>query len=114
MSKLLITLVAATMASFGFTAAQAAGTTATASAPALSHDQAKDAKTQADAQYKAKKDQADASEKLNKANCDTAHNSTHGEKSACKDVAEAQAKKQKADAKLQKETDDANIKANSK
>jgi hypothetical protein len=113
MSKLLATLVAATIASFGFTAAQAA-TTEPAPAPALNHDQAKDAKTQADAQYKAKKDQADATEKLNKANCDTAHYSTHGEKSACKDVAEAQAKKDKADAKLQYETDEANIKATGK
>ena len=111
MSKLLATLVAATLASFGLTAAQAAGTTPTTT---LSPEQAKDAKTQADAQYKAKKDQADASEKLNKANCATQHNATHGEKSACEDVAEAEAKKEKADAKLQYETDQANIKATGK
>ena len=111
MSKLLATVVAATIASFGFTAAQAADP---ASAPGLSHDAAKNAKTQANAQYKAKKDQADANEKLNKANCETANNATHGEKSACKDVAEAQAKKEKSEAKLTKETQEANIKANSK
>ena len=112
MTKLMATVVAATIASFGFTAVHAAD--AASSAPALTHDQSKNAKTQATAQYKAKKDVADANEKLNKANCDTANNATHGEKSACKDVADAEQKKEKAEAKLQKETDEANIKANSK
>jgi hypothetical protein len=112
MTKLLATVVAATIASFGLGAAQAADPAS--SAPALNHDQAKNAKTQANAQYKAKKDVADANEKLNKANCDTANGATHGEKSACKDVADAQADKDKAEAKLQKESDQANIKANSK
>jgi hypothetical protein len=109
MNKSLAPLLVAVAACFG---AGAHAADAAASGAALSHDQAKQAKNQADAQYTAGKDQADANKALNKANCDTA--ATHGERSACKDVADAQAKKEKAQAKMKKETDEANIKANTK
>ena len=81
-------------------------------APALTKQEAKDARTQSDAVYKARKDVADANHELSKGDCEVAADGST--ERACKKDARAQKKKEKADAKLQHEAEKDAIKANSK
>ena len=103
MNRTLTTLLAATAAAFCI-GAHAADTTA----PAITKDEAKDLKTQSEAQYAARKKVAEAGETLNKADCKTALDGSA--KRACEKSAKAQAKSQKADAKTLHEAEESAIK----
>lgn len=68
-----------------------------AAEPTITKDEAKDLKTQSDAQYKARKNVAEAAEDLNKGDCKTALEGSA--KRACEKSAKAAAKSDKANAK---------------
>ncbi|MED5621648.1 hypothetical protein [Ideonella sp. BN130291] len=110
MKKTLSTLVAISAACFGLVAH--AQTSDAASAPALTKQEAKDAKTQSDAAYKARKDVADANHELNKGDCEVAADGSV--ERACKKDAKAVKKQEKAEAKVIHEAEKDAIKSNSK
>ena len=99
-NKTLSALVAVCAASFCLST-QAADAT-------IAKDQAKDMKTQSEAQYQARKKVADANEDLNRADCKTALEGAA--KRACEKSAKATAKSDKADAKTLHETEEQRIK----
>jgi hypothetical protein len=113
MNKTLTTLLAATATCFGLAAHAAdVGATASTDAPTLNRDEAKQLKTQSDADYKARKKVADANKALDKADCKNTFDG--GVERACKSDARATAKEAKAEAKVIHEAEKADIKANSK
>lgn len=79
---------------------------------ALNKSEAKDLKTQSEAQYKARKNVAEANEDLNKGNCKTALEGSA--KRACLKSAKASAKNDKAVAKTLHEVEEQKIKEGSK
>ena len=81
---------------------------ATAADPALTKSEAKDLKTQSDAQYKARKNVAEANEDLAKGDCKVALEGSA--KRACDKSAKASAKSGKADAKTLHEMEKQTIK----
>lgn len=83
---------------------------AIAAEPTLTKDEAKDLKTQSDAQYKARKNVAEANEDLNKGDCKTALEGSA--KRACEKSAKATAKSDKANAKTVHEMEKQTIKNN--
>jgi hypothetical protein len=83
--------------------AQAADTTS-----GISKSEAKDLKTQSEAQYGARKKVAEAAETLDKADCKTALDGSA--KRACEKAAKAEAKSHKADAKAAHESEEKAIK----
>ena len=74
----------------------------------ITKDQAKDLKTQSEAQYNARKKVAEANEDLNRADCKTALDGAA--KRACEKSAKATAKSDKADAKTLHEVEEQRIK----
>lgn len=80
------------------------------SSPELTKDQAKDLKTQSDADYKARKKIADAKADLNTADCKTS--TEGGVQRACKTSVKGVEKQDKANAKMVHEAEKADIKAN--
>ena len=104
----LATLVAISATCFGLAAHAADDTTA----PALSKQEAKDAKTQSDAAYKARKDVAEANHELNKGDCEVAADGST--ERACKKDAKAVKKQEKTEAKVIHEAEKDAIKAGSK
>ena len=72
---------------------------ADAPAAGMTKQEAKDAKTQAEAKYDAKKKTAEANEALQKGDCEVAHDGSA--ERACKNAAKQHAKAKKADAKTQ-------------
>jgi hypothetical protein len=109
MKHTLASIIAITAACYGL-AAQAADSAA--SAPALTKQEAKDAKTQSDAAYKARKNVAEANHDLNKGDCKVAADGST--ERACKKEARAIEKQEKAEAKTIHEAEKDAIKANSK
>ena len=99
--KTLTTLAVALAAACSLTLAHAAD-------PVLSKDEAKDLKTQSEAQYKARQKVAEAKEDLNKADCDVSLKGSA--ERACKKSAKAKAKSAKADAKTAHEAEEQAIK----
>src|SRR4029450_2812526 len=89
---LLAALAASLSLSFGAYAADAP-------AAPMTKQEAKDAKTQADAKYDAKKKTAEANEALQKGDCEVAHDGSA--ERACKKAAKEHAKATKADAQTQ-------------
>ena len=79
-----------------------------ATAPGLARTEAKDLKTQSEANYNARKKVAEANEVLNKADCKTALEGSA--KRACEKSAKAAAKSHKADAKTVHEIEEKAIK----
>ena len=77
--------------------------------PQITRAEAKDLKTQADAEYKARKKIAEANRELNKAECKTELEG--GTERACKKGAKYEAKQDKANAKQIHEAEKAEIKA---
>jgi hypothetical protein len=110
MKNSLTTLLAVTAACYGL-ALSAHAADAAASAP-ITKQEAKDLKTQADAEYKARKKVADANEELNKGDCEVAADGST--ERACKKDARAAAKHEKAEAKLKHEAQKDAIKSESK
>jgi hypothetical protein len=110
MKTTLSTLIAITAACYGLAAH--AQTADAASAPALTKQEAKDAKTQSGAAYKARKEVADANHELNKGDCEVAADGST--ERACKQDAKAAKKHEKAEAKLIHEAEKDAIKAHSK
>jgi hypothetical protein len=80
-----------------------------ASDATLTKSEAKDLKTQSEAQYKARKNVAEANQDLNKGDCKTALEGSA--KRACLKSAKASAKSDKADAKTLHEVEEQKIKA---
>lgn len=76
--------------------------------PGLTRSEAKDLKTQSEAQYKARKKVAEANEDLNKADCKTALDGSA--KRACDKSAKAAARSHKANAKTVHEFEEQAIK----
>lgn len=74
----------------------------------ISRSEAKDLKTQSEAQYKARKKVAEAQEDLNRADCKTALDG--GARRACEKTAKADAKTKKAAAKTVHEAEESAIK----
>lgn len=107
MSYRLSAAIAAIAASFCFSAHAADGDKA-ATTGGLTSAQAKDLKTQADAELKARQKVAEANEVLNKADCKTALEGSA--KRACEKSAKANAKSEKADAKTLHEVQEGAIK----
>jgi hypothetical protein len=105
----LIALAFGTTLSLG---AQAQDSAASAPAPVLNKQEAKDLKTESKAAYKASKDVANANKELNKGDCEVAFDGSA--ERACKKTARAQAKTDKAEAKAVHEAEKDAIKANSK
>jgi len=95
------TLFAALAAALSLTLAHAADT-------GISKQEAKDLKTQSEAQYKARGKVAEAKEDLDKADCKTSLSGSA--EHACKKSAKAAAKSRKADAKTQHEAEEQAIK----
>lgn len=79
-----------------------------ADSPGISNSEAKDLKTQSEAQYAARKKVAEAGETMNKADCKTSLEGSA--KRTCEKSAKAQAKSQKADAKTVHEAEESAIK----
>ena len=79
-----------------------------ATAPGLARTEAKDLKTQSEADYNARKKVAEANEVLNKADCKTALEGSA--RRACENSAKAAAKSNKADAKTVHEIEEKAIK----
>lgn len=93
-------------------AAFAADPGAPSTDPALSKSEAKDLKTQSEAQYKARKNVAEANEDLNRGDCKTALEGAA--KRACVKSAKASAKSDKAAAKTLHEIEEQKIKESTK
>jgi hypothetical protein len=110
--KLLASLVAGAATSFCLFAHAADTAPADSTAPALTKSEAKDLKTQSDADFKARKKLADAKSDLGQADCKTS--TEGGVTRACKSGVKAEAKQDKANAKMVHESEKADIKANSK
>lgn len=106
MNKLVSITLAALAASLCLSAG-AADNDKTA-APGLARTEAKDLKTQSEADYNARKKVAEANEVLNKADCKTALEGSA--KRACEKSAKAAAKSHKADAKTVHEIEEKAIK----
>ena len=106
MNKTVSTLLAAAVAALCLQA-NAADDKAAAGA-VVTKDQAKDLKTQSEADYKARKKVAEANEVLDKADCKTALEGSA--KRACDKSAKAGAKGTKADAKMVHEVEEKAIK----
>lgn len=79
-----------------------------ATAGGISRSEAKDLKTQSEAQYKARKKVAEAQEDLNRADCKTALDGAA--RRACEKTAKADAKTKKAAAKTVHEAEESAIK----
>ena len=114
LNKLIVPFMAAGAVCFGV-AAQAAETDGSASStqtpttPQITHAEAKDLRTQSDAEYKARKKVAEANREPNKAECKTELEG--GTERACKKSAKIEAKQDKANAKMIHESEKADIKA---
>lgn len=78
-----------------------------ASAPTITKSEAKNLKTDSEAQYDARKKVAEANESLNKADCKTSLDGSA--KRACEKSAKQHAKSQKADAKTLHEAEEQTI-----
>ena len=104
--KTITTVIAAVAAAFSLTLAQAADDAA------VSKSEAKDLKTQSEAQYKARQKVAEAKEDLDKADCKTSLSGSA--ERACKKSAKAAAKSRKADAKTVHEAEEQAIKDSKK
>ena len=114
LNKLIVPFMAAGAVCFGI-AAQATETDAstnnstTPTTPQITRAEAKDLRTQSDAEYKARKKVAEANRELNKADCKTELEG--GTERACKKSAKFESKQDKADAKVIHESEKADIKA---
>jgi len=100
--KTIATLLVATAAALSMTLAQADDNAG------VSKTEAKDLKTQSEAQYKARQKVAEAKEDLDKADCKTSLSGSA--ERACKKSAKAAAKSRKADAKTVHEAEEQAIK----
>lgn len=100
-SKIISAMLAAFAASLYLTAGAADDSS-------LTRTEAKDLKTQSEAQYKARKKVTEANEDLNKADCKTALEGAA--KRACEKSAKAAARSHKADAKTVHEVEEQAIK----
>ena len=105
MSKTVSTLLAAAVAALCL---QVNAADDKAAGAGITKDQAKDLKTQSEADYKARKKVAEANEVLDKADCKTALEGSA--KRACDKSAKAGAKGTKADAKMVHEVEEKAIK----
>jgi len=105
MNKNIAAALGALAAAFCLSAHAADDATA---AGGISRTEAKDLKTQSEAQYKARKKVAEAQEDLNRADCKTALDGAA--KRACEKTAKADAKTKKAAAKTVHEAEESAIK----
>ncbi len=108
MTKNISILLAALATSLCLSAHAADSDKTTPAAEGISRAQAKDLKTQSEAQYKARGKVAEANELMNKADCKTALDGAA--KRACEASAKANAKGTKADAKMLHEAQETAIK----
>lgn len=108
LKRTISTLVVTVASAFCFAAVAAEP----ASEATLNKSEAKDLKTQSEAQYKARKNVAEAAEDLNKGDCKTALEGSA--KRACLKSARASAKSDKAAAKTLHEVEEKKIKDNTK
>jgi hypothetical protein len=106
MYKTIATLLTAASATFILISAQAADPEQTSDAK-ITRSEAKDLKTQSEAQYKANKKIVEANEEQNKADCKTALEG--GAKRACVNSAKAGAKSDKSSAKAAHEMQEKSI-----